>query len=57
MPRHRLPALAAALALTVGAAACGSDDGADVRNLEEEEDGSSSSGDSSGSSSATEAEE
>ncbi len=56
MPRHRLPALAAALALTVGAAACGSDDGADVRNLEEE-DGSSSSADSSGSSSATEAEE
>lgn len=55
MHRHRRSALAAALFLTLGAVACGSDDGADVRNIGEDDGTGSSS--SSGSSSATEAEE
>lgn len=56
MQRHRRSTLAAALFLTLGAVACGSDDGADVRNIGEE-DGTGSGTDSSsssGSSSATE---
>lgn len=54
MRRHQLAALVAAAAVTLGAASCGSDDGADVRNIGGE-DGSGSGVDSSGSSSATEA--